>query len=79
MSPAWSAAANSAEVRFGGDASRAAAVYAGARPLRPEDIAEAVAWVVGLPAYMNINRLKVMPTCQGPGPMVIKRSPAPAP
>ncbi|GAC1347218.1 MAG: SDR family oxidoreductase [Acetobacteraceae bacterium] len=61
------------KVRFGGDAGKAAAVYAGTTPLSPEDIAEAVAWVVGLPPHVNINRLEMMPTCQGPGPMVIKR------
>jgi 3-hydroxy acid dehydrogenase/malonic semialdehyde reductase len=61
-------------VRFGGDAEKAAAVYAGTTPLSPDDIAEAVAWVVGLPAHVNINRLEMMPTCQGPGPLAIKRS-----
>lgn len=60
-------------VRFGGDAAKAAAVYSGTTPLSPEDIAEAVAWVVNLPAHVNINRLEMMPTCQGPGPMIIKR------
>lgn len=60
-------------VRFGGDAEKAAGVYAGTTPLSPEDIAEAVAWVVGLPPHVNINRLEMMPTCQGPGPLVIKR------
>ena len=59
-------------VRFG-DADKAAAVYAGTTPLSPDDIAEAVAWVVNLPAHVNVNRLEMMPTCQGPGPMVIKR------
>lgn len=43
------------------------------RRLTAEDIAEAVAWVVGLPAHVNINRIEMMPTCQGPGPLVIKR------
>ena len=60
-------------VRFGGDAERAASVYAGTTPLTPEDIAEAVAWVVGLPDHVNINRLEMMPTCQAPGPLTIKR------
>ncbi len=54
-------------VRFGGDAEKARAVYAGTTPLSPEDIAEAVAWVVCLPQHVNINRLEMMPTCQGPG------------
>ena len=61
------------QVRFGGDKAKADAVYAGTQPLTPEDIAEAVAWVVGLPPHMNINRMELMPTCQGPGPFVIKR------
>jgi NADP-dependent 3-hydroxy acid dehydrogenase YdfG len=60
-------------VRFGGDAERAASVYAGTTPLSPEDIAEAVAWVVGLPDHVNVNRLEMMPTCQAPGPLTIKR------
>ena len=60
------------QVRLG-DAGRAAKVYEGVDPLTPDDIAEAVAWVVGLPARMNVNRMELMPTCQGPGPLAIKR------
>jgi 3-hydroxy acid dehydrogenase/malonic semialdehyde reductase len=62
------------QVRFGGDAARAASVYAGTTPLTPEDIAGAVAWIVGLPPHVNINKLEMMPTCQAPGPLVVKRS-----
>ena len=62
-------------VRFGGDADRAAAVYAGTTPLSPQDIAEAVSWVVNLPAHVNINRLEMMPTCQAPSALTIKRHP----
>lgn len=61
--------------RFGGDATRAAAVYAGITPLSPGDIAEAVAWVIGLPAHVNVNRLEMMPTCQASGPLAIVRKP----
>ena len=60
--------------RFGGDTARAAAVYAGTVALSADDIAEAAAWVIGLPAHMNINRMEIMPTCQAPGPLAIKRS-----
>jgi 3-hydroxy acid dehydrogenase/malonic semialdehyde reductase len=60
--------------RFGGDTQKAAGVYAGTTPLSAEDIAEAVAWVVGLPAHVNINRLEMMPTCQASGPLAIKRT-----
>jgi len=61
------------KVRFGGDADKANAVYAGTTPLSPQDIAEAVVWVVGLPSHVNINRLEMMPTCQAPGPLTIER------
>jgi 3-hydroxy acid dehydrogenase/malonic semialdehyde reductase len=60
--------------RFGGDTARAASVYAGTMPLTADDIAEAAAWVAGLPPHMNINRMEIMPTCQAPGPLQIKRS-----
>lgn len=56
-----------------GDPEKAAAVYAGTTPLNPQDIAEAVAWVVHLPSHVNINRIEMMPTCQAAGPLVIKR------
>jgi 3-hydroxy acid dehydrogenase/malonic semialdehyde reductase len=59
--------------RFGGDTERAAAVYAGTVPLSADDIAEAASWAISLPAHMNINRMEIMPTCQAPGPLAIKR------
>jgi 3-hydroxy acid dehydrogenase/malonic semialdehyde reductase len=62
-------------VRFGGDTARAASVYQGTTPLTAEDIAEAVAWVLHLPAHVNINRIEMMPTCQASGPLTIKRRP----
>lgn len=60
-------------VRFGGDAARAGGVYAGTEPLTAGDVAEAVAWVVGLPPHVNINRVEMMPTCQASGPLAIRR------
>jgi 3-hydroxy acid dehydrogenase/malonic semialdehyde reductase len=60
--------------RFGGDTDRAGKVYAGTVPLTADDIAEAASWVVHLPPHVNINRMEIMPTCQAPGPLVIKRS-----
>ena len=60
-------------MRFGGDEAKAAAVYADTRPLTPEDVAETVAWIVGLPPHMNVNRVEIMPTVQGAGPFVIRR------
>ncbi len=60
-------------VRFGGDADKAAGVYRGVEPMTAEDVAEAVMWVVGLPRHVNVNRIEMMPTCQAAGPLAIKR------
>jgi len=60
-------------VRFGGDADKAAKVYAGTQPLTPDDIAETVSWVIAQPPHVNINRVELMPTCQAAGPFAISR------
>ncbi len=60
--------------RFAGDTARADAVYRGTTPLTAEDVAEAVAWVVMLPAHVNINRIEMMPTCQAPAAPAVKRT-----
>ena len=60
-------------VRFDGDDEKAQAIYRNADPLLPEDIAEAIAWVIGLPPRVNVNRIELMPTTQASGPLAIKR------
>jgi len=60
-------------VRFGGDAERAAKVYAGADALTPDDIAEAVFWVTALPARMNVNTMEIMPVAQSFGGLTVSR------
>ncbi len=60
-------------VRFDGDDEKAQAVYRNADPLLPEDIAEAIAWVISLPPRVNVNRIELMPTTQASGPLAIKR------
>jgi 3-hydroxy acid dehydrogenase / malonic semialdehyde reductase len=52
------------EVRFGGDAERAGALYAGTQPLTPEDIAAAVEWITFQPDHVNVNLLELMPVAQ---------------
>ena len=59
-------------VRFGDDA-KAAGVYAGADPLTPDDIAEAVHWVATLPPRVNINTLQMMPVGQSFGPLRVHK------
>ncbi len=53
------------EVRFDGDAERAAAVYDGMQELRATDIAAQIVWALQQPPHVNIDMLHVMPTCQG--------------
>ncbi len=60
-------------VRFQGDKERADSVYEGVEPLTPFNIAECVYWAVSQPANVNINRIEVMPVCQGPGRATIHR------
>lgn len=65
-------------VRFGGDAERAAGLYAGAEALTASDVADAVDWVTSLPAHVNINTVEMMPVCQSFGPLPIDRSAPPS-
>jgi len=51
-------------VRFHGDDERAAAVYRGLEPLRPEDVADAVLYCASLPAHVNVREMVLLPSCQ---------------
>jgi 3-hydroxy acid dehydrogenase/malonic semialdehyde reductase len=61
------------EVRFKGDKKRSAAVYEGAEALTPEDVVDAIYWVVTRPAHVNINSLQMMPVRQAFAGPVVKR------
>ena len=61
------------EVRFKGDTDRAANVYKGFEPLRAEDIADIIHFVVSRPYHVNIADLIVLPTAQASA-AVINRS-----
>lgn len=60
-------------VRFKGDTARAAKVYEGFEPLRAEDVAEGIMFMVNRPPHVNISDLLIMPTAQAAS-MVVKRS-----
>lgn len=62
------------KVRFHGDTARAEQVYEGFEALRPEDIADLVAFAVSRPAHVNINDLVVMPTAQASSTLVHKKT-----
>lgn len=52
------------EVRFKGDKDRAAATYKGIEPLRAEDIADIILFIVTRPAHVNIADVIVFPAAQ---------------
>jgi 3-hydroxy acid dehydrogenase/malonic semialdehyde reductase len=51
-------------VRFLGNVERAMETYRGFQPLSPDDVADAIAYMVGLPAHVNIADLVIVPTAQ---------------
>ena len=59
-------------VRFKGDENRAENVYKGFQPLKPEDIADIIYFVVTRPYHVNIADLVVMPTAQASSTIVDK-------
>ncbi|WP_321323931.1 SDR family NAD(P)-dependent oxidoreductase [Thiomicrorhabdus sp.] len=60
-------------VRFKGNKEQANQVYEGLEPLRSEDVAETIRWVLAQPAHVNINNIEIMPVHQAlAGPTTIK-------
>jgi len=51
-------------VRFGGDAPRAAAVYAGLTPLTADDVADVITFAVTRPAHVNLDSIVLKPRAQ---------------
>jgi NADP-dependent 3-hydroxy acid dehydrogenase YdfG len=51
-------------VRFGGDESRADAVYQGMTPLVAEDIAEVIGFVASRPPHVNLDQIVIRPRDQ---------------
>lgn len=58
------------KVRFKGDTEKAANVYKGFNPLKAEDIADIIHFVVSRPYHVNISDLVVMCTAQGSATMI---------
>lgn len=63
---------NFSEVRFKGDSDKANTVYQGYQPLKAEDIAEIVVFMVTRPLHVNIADLMVLPTAQASSTIVNK-------
>jgi len=60
-------------VRYSGDETKAAAVYAGYEPLLAEDIARAVDFVVDSPKHVCINDMEITPTAQANAYLIEKK------
>lgn len=60
-------------VRFKGNEDKAKATYHGMEPLKAEDIAETILFVVTRPAHVNISDLIIFPTAQASS-TIVKRS-----
>lgn len=61
-------------VRFKGDDTRAAKVYAGVHPLQAQDVAEAMVWMASRPAHVCIDEMVIKPTDQAAFHKVYRRA-----
>lgn len=52
------------QVRFKGDEARAASVYQGFEPLRAEDVADVIAFMVTRPPHVNVAEVLLLPAAQ---------------
>ncbi len=62
------------EVRFRGDAGRAAAVYQDITPLRPEDVADAIVWAATRPPHVNVHEILLTTIDQANSNTLVRRS-----
>lgn len=62
------------QVRFHGDAERAAQVYAGVQPLTARDVADCIGFAVTRPAHVSLQTLLLMPTAQATATEVLRTS-----
>jgi 3-hydroxy acid dehydrogenase/malonic semialdehyde reductase len=65
---------NFSRVRFRGDEEKAKAVYAGLEPVRPEDVAECVVFVLTRPAHVNIDEIVVKALAQSTAVRVVRQT-----
>jgi 3-hydroxy acid dehydrogenase / malonic semialdehyde reductase len=65
---------NFSRVRFRGDEEKAQAVYAGLEPVRPEDVADCVVFVLTRPAHVNIDEIVVKALAQSSAVRVVRQT-----
>ncbi len=61
-------------VRFRGDEEQAAAVYANVEPVRPEDVADCVVFVLTRPSHVNIDELVVKALAQSTPVKIVRNA-----
>lgn len=61
-------------VRLDGNAEAVAALYKDVEAIRPQDIADTVAWISQLPEHMNINSIEIMPVAQSYAALTVTRN-----
>ncbi|HRH33588.1 MAG TPA: SDR family NAD(P)-dependent oxidoreductase [Catalimonadaceae bacterium] len=64
------------KVRFKGDLDRAAAVYSGLEPLKAEDVADTLAFMISAPKHVNLAEVLLLPLAQASA-HTFNRSPQP--
>ncbi|GAA4387511.1 SDR family NAD(P)-dependent oxidoreductase [Hymenobacter koreensis] len=64
------------EVRFKGDKTRAESVYQGYEPLRPEDVAEVIQFIVTRPPNVTISEVTILAGAQAAATVINKQQPA---
>ena len=67
---------NFSRVRFRGDEEQAAAVYANVEPVRPEDVADCVVFVLTRPAHVNVDELVVKALAQSTPVKIVRNADA---
>lgn len=61
------------QVRFKGDEARAAKVYEGFEPLRPEDVADVIVFMVTRPPHVTIAEVLVLAGAQGAATTIVRK------
>ncbi len=61
-------------VRFKGNSEKAASVYKGMDPLRGDDIADIILYVLNAPAHVVLADITVLPTAQGSATLVHRKN-----
>lgn len=63
---------NFSNVRFKGDTEKAKAVYKGYTPLKPQDIANTISFMINQPEHVNLAEVMILPTAQASSTQVKK-------